>query len=153
MRKEKLFGLTLTVILLTTVNALMGQSKTNLYSNGDKFKVLRYIFTDLNEKIIDRNDNIKQTMFIIDSDKKLFTVKMGTIYNEYYYYNKVDRITINGKTRDIYGIYKSYSTENKDKSLTDVLTLELNPTTNELKSYQLFFGDKGFITFYLSPAK
>lgn len=142
-----------TVLLLTTVFSVMGQSKKNLYSNGNKFKVLRYIYTDLNDNVVDRNDNVKQTTFIIDSDKKLFTVKMGTIYNEYYYYNKVDRMTIGGKTRDVYGIYRSYSTENTGKSLTDVLILELNPTTNELKSYKLYFGNKGFITFYLSPTK
>ena len=142
-----------TVLLLTTVFSVMGQSKKNLYSNGNKFKVLRYIYTDLNDNVVDRNDNVKQTTFIIDSDKKLFTVKMGTIYNEYYYYNKVVRMTIGGKTRDVYGIYRSYSTENTGKSLTDVLILELNPTTNELKSYKLYFGNKGFITFYLSPTK
>lgn len=153
MKKEKLLGLLLTVLLLTTVFSVLGQNKKNLYSNGNKFKVLRYVYTDLNDNIVDRNDNVKQTTFIIDSEKKLFTVKMGTIYNEYYYYNKVDRMTIAGKTRDVYSIYRSYSTENTGKSLTDVLILELNPTTNELKSYKLYFGDKGFITFYLSPSK
>ena len=152
MRKIKFLGLLLTVIVLTVAGA-KAQNKSNLYSNGNKFKVLRYIYTDLNEIVINRNDNVKQTTFIIDSDKKLFTVKMGNIYNEYYYYNKVDRTTIAGKTRDVYGIYKSYSTEDKKKTLTDVLILELNPTTNELKSYKLYFGNKGFMTFYLSPAK
>ncbi len=152
MRKIKFLGLLLTVIVLT-VEGAKAQNKSNLYSNGNKFKVLRYIYTDFNENVINRNDNVKQTTFIIDSDKKLFTVKMGNIYNEYYYYKKVDRTTIAGKTRDVYGIYKSYSTEDKNKTLTDVLILELNPTTNELKSYKLYFGNKGFITFYLSPAK
>lgn len=141
-----------TVFLMITTFWGISLSAQN-YSNGTKFKVLRYVYTDLNDNIVSRNDNVKQTTFLIDSKRKLFTVKMGNIYNEYYYYNKVNRTTVDGKTRDVYVIYKSYNTENPNQKLTDVLILEMKPSSNALTSYTLFFGNKGFITFYLSPTK
>jgi len=141
----------LVIFTFTAIITTNAQGNQYIYSNGTKFKVLRYVYTDLNENVINRNDNVKQTTFIIDAKNKLFTVKMGDIYYERYYYNKVNRVTKGNITLDMYGVYKSYSSEDKSKPLSDVMMLEINPTNNALKTYKLYFGDKGFITFYLSP--
>ena len=151
MKRIKFIICLLVILTITSMSITYAQGNQNIYSNGSKFKVLRYVYTDLNENIINRNDNVKQTTFIIDAKNRLFTVKMADIYYERYYYNKVDRVTKNGTTIDMYGVYKSYSSEDKNKPLSDVLMLEINPTNNALKTYKLYFGDKGFITFYLSP--
>lgn len=135
----------------TVINNYNNNISTSPYRNGNRFKVLRFVYTDLDENILDRNDNVKKTSLIIDNEERLISVVMDTIYSEYYYYNKVDRVIINGKTQDWYSIYKSYNTQNPGTSLTDIIILEVNPATNELLSYKLYFGKKGFITFYLQP--
>lgn len=153
MKNKRILCILLSFFLLSTLNTIKGQSSNTLYTNGNKFKVTRYVFTDVNENVIERNDNIKQTTFIIDKTKKLFTVKMSTIYSEYYFYNTVTRISKNGKTIDAYSIYRSYNTSDTDKTLTSILELEINPTNKGLRSYKLLFGEKGFITFYVTPIK
>jgi len=150
--KRNMYVLLLTLCMSLT-QACHAQKEKKLYSNGSVFKVIRYINTDLDGNIIKRNDNVKQTTFTIESKNKVFVVKMADIYYERYYYSKVDRITIGGNTKDVYKIYKSYNSQEPTKTLTDVLILELNPSTNSLKSYKLYFGDKGFITFYLTSIK
>ncbi|HPM03733.1 MAG TPA: hypothetical protein PK816_16355 [Candidatus Cloacimonadota bacterium] len=126
---------------------------TNLvYSNGNKFIVTKYVYTDMAENILDQKP-VKQSIFIIDDVNKVIKMEMADIFYEHYYYNKVDRVTVNGKTRDVYGIYRSFNSKDKNKALTDVMIIGVNSITNEAKYYQLYFGDKGFITFSLSPIK
>ena len=142
-----------TILFFNITIETQSQNLKSPYSNGNKFKVLSYVYTDLDDNVLDRNNNIKQTTFIIDPIKKLFTVKMSNIYSEYYFYNKVQRITKNGETKDVYAIYKSYNTQKVGVKLTDVLILVVNANTNELKNYELYFGNKGFINFNLAAVK
>lgn len=125
-------------------------SKKTTYSNGNSFKVVSFIYTDLNDKVVDKQDDIKKTTFIINDKEKFFSVVMGDVYYERYYYDKPNRLTIGKGIRDVYSIYKSYNSQNVNKSLTDVLLLDVDEN-NELKSYKLYFQDKGFITFQLIP--
>lgn len=147
---RKLNSLILTVILVIIFIPLNGQNQKQLYSNGNEFRVIRYIHTDVNGNIITRNDNVKKTSFIIDNYKKILTVKMDAIYSEYFHYNKIERIKSNGNTKDIFTIYRSYSSENWDKAITDKIILDVDVTSNRLKSY-ILSGNGGSITFYLQP--
>lgn len=146
------FYLSFAVFIIFLQNSY-AQSGKNLYSNGNVFNVLKYVYTDLDDNIINRNDNVKKTTFTIDSKNKEFIVKMGGIYDEHYYYNKVERNTRGGITTDVYQIYKSFSSQNRTKTLSDVMTLEVDSYTKNLKSYKLYFGNKGFITFYVTSLK
>jgi hypothetical protein len=133
-----------------TSHPYIGQPKV-IYSNGNKFKVYKYVWTDLDGNIVNTLD-LKKTTFNIDTNKKMFIMKMGGIYYEHYFYNKVERFSTASETKDVYSIYNSYSSEKKGWRI-EVLSLEVNPTTNELLNYQQYYGKKGVITFYLTPIK
>lgn len=139
------------VVIASRGNSEIDRAK-DIYSNGSKFRVVKYVYKDLDDNILGVKD-VKKTTFTIDADNKLFKMEMDTVYYEYYYYNKVDRIALENITNDAYGIYKTYSTDKKDSLLTDVLLLGVDPVTNELLNYQLYFANKGFITFSLTPIK
>jgi len=147
---KKAINLILSVILVIIFIPLSGKSQKQLYSNGSEFRVIRYIHTDVNGNVVNRNDNVKKTSFIIDNYKKILTVKMDAVYSEYFHYNKIERIKSNGNTRDVFSIYRSYSSENRDKTITDKIVLDIDASNNSLKSY-ILSGNGSSITFYLQP--